>query len=59
MRSESHVATSQRIIITRADGTVEDYGVIGYWHRNPLRRLAWRVSRIVWRMKYRGGWRNG
>jgi hypothetical protein len=31
-------------IITRADGTVEDLGVISYWHRNPLRRLWWRLN---------------
>ena len=28
-------------IVTRADGTVEDLGVVSYWHRNPLRRWAW------------------
>jgi hypothetical protein len=32
-------------IITRADGTVEDLGVISYWHRNPLRRLWWRLRK--------------
>jgi len=32
-------------VVTRADGTVEDLGVINYWHRNPLLRLAWRVRR--------------
>lgn len=26
-------------VIIRADGTVEDYGVVGYWHRNPARRF--------------------
>lgn len=30
-------------VVTRADGTVEDLGVVSYWHRNPLRRWAWRV----------------
>jgi hypothetical protein len=30
-------STSIRVI--RADGTVEDYGTVSYWHRNPLRRL--------------------
>lgn len=28
--------------IIRADGTIERLGVISYWHRNPLKRLAWR-----------------
>lgn len=30
-------------VIIRADGTRVDLGTISYWHRNPLRRLAWRV----------------
>jgi hypothetical protein len=25
-------------VVTRADGTVEDLGVVAYWHRNRLRR---------------------
>lgn len=32
-------------VVTRADGTVEDLGVISYWHKNLLKRLAWKVSR--------------
>lgn len=31
------------MIVTRADGTVENLGVVSYWHRNPLKRLAWRI----------------
>ncbi len=31
-------------VITRADGTVEDLGVIAYKHRNPLKQLAWRLK---------------
>lgn len=30
--------------IIRADGTVEHLGVVSYWHRNPLKRLAWRIT---------------
>jgi hypothetical protein len=33
--------------ITRADGTVEDHGVVGYWHRNPLKRLMFRLKRLL------------
>jgi len=33
--------------IIRADGTVEELGVISYWHRNPFKRLAWRLRRIL------------
>jgi hypothetical protein len=32
-------------VVTRADGTVEDLGVIAFYHRNPLRRLWWRLTR--------------
>lgn len=34
-------------VVIRADGTKEDRGVVSYWHKNPLRRLAWRSKR--WR----------
>jgi len=30
-------------VVTRADGTVEDLGVIARWHKNPLVRLYWRA----------------
>lgn len=26
---------------------LEDLGRVAYWHRNPLRRLAWRLSQWV------------
>lgn len=32
------------LVVTRADGTVENLGVVSYWHRNPFKRLAWRVT---------------
>jgi hypothetical protein len=34
-------------VITRADGTVEHLGTISYWHKNPLRVWAWRLSRAL------------
>lgn len=34
-------------IITRADGTVENVGVIAYWHRNPLKRWAWHIRKFI------------
>lgn len=40
-----------RIVVTRADGTVQDLGVVAYWHRNPLRRLASAVRRWLIRTK--------
>ena len=36
--------------IIRADGRVEELGTIAYWHRNPLKRLAWRLGRLVRRI---------
>ena len=31
--------------ITRADGTVEELGVIDYYHRNPIKMLIWRFKK--------------
>lgn len=27
---------SLRAVVTRANGTVEDYGIIAYYHKNPV-----------------------
>lgn len=35
------------MIVTRADGTVENLGVVTYWHRNPLKRLWWRTKKYL------------
>lgn len=35
-------ATIEAVVI-RADGTQENLGVISYYHRNPLKRLLWRI----------------
>jgi hypothetical protein len=32
--------------ITRADGTVEQLGVIDYWHKNPIKRLIWSLKKL-------------
>lgn len=32
-------------VVIRADGTREDLGVVSYWHKNPLRRLAFKLKR--------------
>ena len=32
-------------IIIRADGTKEDLGTIQYWHKNPLKRIIWRIKK--------------
>lgn len=33
-------------VVTRADGTVEDLGVVSYWHESPWRRGLWRLRRL-------------
>lgn len=32
------------ITVLRASGAREELGVVSYWHRNPLKRLAWRLG---------------
>lgn len=32
-------------VIIRADGTREELGTVAYWHKNPLRRLWWRIQK--------------
>lgn len=34
-----------------ADGRRIDLGTVAYWHRNPLRRLLWRLSRLFFRTR--------
>ena len=38
-------------VVTRADGTVEDLGLISYTSRNPLRRWGYRLGQFlgIWR----------
>lgn len=31
--------------ITRADGTVEELGVIDYYHQNPIKIIIWRIKK--------------
>jgi len=33
------------VVVTRANGAVEDLGVVAYYHRNPLRRLVYLLKR--------------
>lgn len=38
-------------VVIRADGTVEDLGVIAEWHKNPIRRLYAAIKKEIasWR----------
>jgi hypothetical protein len=38
---------SIEVTVIRADGRVERLGEVAYWHKNPLRRIAWRVRRLL------------
>ncbi len=33
-------SSSISAIVTRADGSVENLGMIAFWHKNPLKRWA-------------------
>lgn len=32
-------------VVIRADGSREELGVVSYWHKNPLKRWAHRLTR--------------
>lgn len=31
-------------VVTRADGTIEDLGIIAYYNKNPLKLWAWKIK---------------
>lgn len=33
-----------QITIIRADGTKEELGTVAYWHKNPIKRIIWRIK---------------
>lgn len=37
-------------VITRADGRVENLGVISHWSKSPLKRLAFRARQFLKRI---------
>lgn len=39
-------SSSISVVVTRADGRVENFGLVSYWHRNPLKR--WAVNLGIW-----------
>ena len=44
-------AASVHAVITRADGTVENLGLVSYYSRNPFRRWVYALGKLVgiWR----------
>lgn len=48
IRTDTKVTESSlSAVVTRADGTVEDLGVISYYHRNPLKRWWWHLKQAM------------
>jgi hypothetical protein len=47
VNSDLNARTAEvRLVITRADGRVEDLGRVAYWHRNPIRRAL--GNALIW-----------
>ena len=46
--SKGEIKSAQfEAIVIRADGTVENLGVISFYHRNPLIRLWWNLKKLA------------
>jgi len=46
-KAKSPVMMQQSLKVFNADGTLKkDYGVINYWHRNPLKRWAFKIRQF-------------
>jgi hypothetical protein len=50
LASASFSEASLDATIIRADGRVEHLGTVAYFSRNPLKRLAWRIGRLLRRL---------
>jgi hypothetical protein len=46
-RSRSSGEAELTLRVIRGDGRVEDLGSVAYYHRNPLRRLWWRLNYLI------------
>lgn len=40
-------SSSISAVVTRADGTVEDLGVVAYWHKHWWMRVLHHITRII------------
>lgn len=46
--SRSDVKSAETsVVIIRADGRIEDLGVVAYYHKNPIKRLIWNAKRLI------------
>lgn len=49
---KSPVMMNVSMKVFNADGTLKkDYGVVNYWHRNPLKRWAFSIKQFFKRIK--------
>lgn len=46
IQTSSVKESSIKAVVVRADGTIEDLGVISYWHKNPFKRLWFKVKKF-------------
>jgi len=45
---KSNVKSSRiSAVVIRADGTREELGTIAYWHRNPFKRLWFKLKKLI------------
>ena len=48
MRAQAGIQESSLgIVVTRADGTVEDLGIVAYYHNNPIKLLIWQLKKFI------------
>jgi len=40
------------VVITRADGTVEDLGVVAYYSSNPLKNISFKIKQFIRGLKW-------
>lgn len=33
--------------VTRADGTVENHGIVAFYHKNPVLQLLWNIKQFL------------
>lgn len=39
--------TTIHAVVNRADGSTEVLGIVAYWHKNPLKRAAFRLKKLL------------
>ena len=47
MIASAYKSINVSAVVYRANGVVEDLGIIAYYHKNPMRRWLWRVKKLA------------